>query len=54
MAADVPEDGPEPELIAYRVLEPRMPLVPAPGARGWMPHTQDGSALRCLPLLLAN
>lgn len=41
-------------LIAYRINDAPMPLVPASAAREWMARTSHQFAKRCLPLLLAN
>ena len=41
-------------LVAYRVEETSMRLVPAPAHRDWMAATNQQFAKRCLPLLMAN
>lgn len=46
--------GAGPRLVAYRLGDAAMPLVPAPQARAWMDGTRDRFAYRCLPLLIAN
>ena len=52
MQAD-PETS-EPKLIAYRLREPNLELVAAPGSRAWMDATPNRFANRCLPLRIAN
>jgi hypothetical protein len=43
-----------PELIAYHGTGATVPIVPAPRWREWMNATNERSANRCLPLLVAN
>ncbi len=47
--------GASQEIIAYEVSIPEgMPIAAAPRSRDWMESTDQGFALRCLPLLIAN
>jgi len=50
--APAPADAPK--LIAYRLYNTRMRIVPAHPPRQWMDDTSQGFAYRCLPLLIAN
>jgi hypothetical protein len=48
--------GSEPahRLTAYRIGSYGLGLVPAPAAREWMSRTDELTAYRCLPMLIAN
>lgn len=49
-----PSSSDEARLIAYRIKEAPMRLVPAPSNRRWMDETRHKFANRCLPLKVAN
>jgi len=51
---DKPDQASDLDLIAYRASAEPLPLRPAPSHRPWMDATDQRTAYRCLPMVIAN